>query len=538
MSKREITVGSTSQTIDVFIQDSSVSTGAGLTGLVYNTASLTAYYRKGATGTPTAITLATQTVGGAYSSGGFVAVDGTNCPGQYRLDLPNAALDTAGMVTVYLRGATNMAPCVMEIEVVAVNKFDAVRMGLTAIPNVAQGSTGSIPVSVDTAGRVDVLKINGTSQTARDIGASVLLSNGTGTGQISLSSGGVSVASVGADAISNTSIANTAIRAEHFLAGAIDANALATDAASEIAGAVWDVSIAGHATAGTTGLALSDVLADTGTDGVLVSSGTAAGQISLTSGVVLARDHEGDEIAKATNLATLISRVGSFTATGVNTVLGMFKALLSKTATLPSDVGGTFDPATDSTEALRDRGDAAWTTGTTPPTAAAIRAEIDANSTKLDVATSTRLAAASYSAPPSAASIADAVTDEAVSDHTTAGTVGAQLASIYAAQIDFSDDEANTQDEYSVQWFKNGAPVTSGITSPTIQVIKRSDGTDLIASGTAMTQIGSTGAYKYDATEEANRLSAGEAVLVQVSATIDGSARTWRKVISRDSAAA
>ena len=29
-------------------------------------------------------------------------------------------------------------------------------------------------------------------------------------------------------------------------------------------------------------------------------------------------------------------------------------------------------------------------------------------------------------------------------------------------QIDVADDEANTQDEYSVQWFKNGAPVTSG----------------------------------------------------------------------------
>ncbi len=135
------------------------------------------------------------------------------------------------------------------------------------------------------------------------------------------------------------------------------------------------------------------------------------------------------------------------------------------------------------------------------------------------------------------AAIADAVCDEAVSDHTTAGTVGAQLASIYAAQIDFSDDEANTQDEYSVQWFKNGAPVTSGITSPTIQVIKRADGTDLVAAA-AMTEIGSTGAYKYDATAEANRISAGEAVVVQVQATIDGATRTWRRMLSRDSAAA
>lgn len=176
-------------------------------------------------------------------------------------------------------------------------------------------------------------------------------------------------------------------------------------------------------------------------------------------------------------------------------------------------------------------------TGFNDPTAAAnasaVRSEITTELSRIDVAVSTRLATAGYTAPPSAATVADAVLDEAVSDHTTAGTTGAQLASIYAAQIDFADDEDNATDEYSVQWFKNGAPVTSGITSPTIQVIKRADGTDLVASS-AMTQIGSTGAYKYD--ETTNRVTSGEAVLVQVQATIDGSARTWRKLVSRDTA--
>jgi len=65
----------------------------------------------------------------------------------------------------------------------------------------------------------------------------------------------------------------------------------------------------------------------------------------------------------STNVSTALSRLGSITGSGINTVLGFFKAVLSKTATTPSDIGGTFDPATDSTEAIRDRGDAAWTTG-------------------------------------------------------------------------------------------------------------------------------------------------------------------------------
>ena len=41
-----ITKGATSVGVNVFIRDNSVTTGAGLTGLAYNTASLTAYYSR------------------------------------------------------------------------------------------------------------------------------------------------------------------------------------------------------------------------------------------------------------------------------------------------------------------------------------------------------------------------------------------------------------------------------------------------------------------------------------------------------------
>lgn len=64
------------------------------------------------------------------------------------------------------------------------------------------------------------------------------------------------------------------------------------------------------------------------------------------------------------NQATILNRIGAWTGTGVNTILGAFKAILSKIASMPSDIGGTGDPATDSIEAIRDRGDAAWVTAT------------------------------------------------------------------------------------------------------------------------------------------------------------------------------
>lgn len=118
MAKLAIKPGSTSVTVEVFIQDSSVTTGAGLTGLAYNTASLTAYYKRNGNVAPVAITLATlAAITTAWSSGGFIAADGTNTPGLYRLDIPDAALATgARSVIIYLKGATNMAPCLLEID--------------------------------------------------------------------------------------------------------------------------------------------------------------------------------------------------------------------------------------------------------------------------------------------------------------------------------------------------------------------------------------------------------------------------------------
>lgn len=93
-------------------------------------------------------------------------------------------------------------------------------------------------------------------------------------------------------------------------------------------------------------------------------------------------------------------------------------------------------------------------------------------------------------------------------------------------------DRGATTDFYSFAWFKNAAPVLSGITQPSVRVVKRSDGTDLIASGT-ITQIGSIGAYKYDASG-AERISTENAYVVEVTSIIDGAARTWRKTVGRD----
>jgi len=60
-------------------------------------------------------------------------------------------------------------------------------------------------------------------------------------------------------------------------------------------------------------------------------------------------------------ITTALNRLGAWSGTGINTILGWAKSTAKKDATAPSDIGGTFDPATDSLEALRERGDSgAW----------------------------------------------------------------------------------------------------------------------------------------------------------------------------------
>lgn len=107
-----------------------------------------------------------------------------------------------------------------------------------------------------------------------------------------------------------------------------------------------------------TGFATPDNVTDAQTAilATLPESGRAATQASVD---VIATDVD----AANNYLSSITAKLGAITGSGVNTVLGFFKALLSKTATTPSDIGGAFSASTDSTEAIRDRGDAAWLSG-------------------------------------------------------------------------------------------------------------------------------------------------------------------------------
>lgn len=163
--KLSVVKGATSVLVRIFIQDSSSLVGAGLTGLVFNTSGLTCCRMRDDDGNAgaTSITLATATLG-TWASGGFKEKDATNAPGWYEFGIPNAALATGSRsVDFHFKGATNMAPCPIEIELTGWDNQDAVRGGMTALPNVASGSAGAIPTTGTGANQIQVNGTGGVS---------------------------------------------------------------------------------------------------------------------------------------------------------------------------------------------------------------------------------------------------------------------------------------------------------------------------------------------------------------------------------------
>ncbi|MBZ9926789.1 hypothetical protein [Mesorhizobium sp. BR1-1-4] len=216
-------------------------------------------------------------------------------------------------------------------------------------------TTSGTTALVDANGRVDVAKIAGTAQTARDIGASVLLSSGTGTGQISLTAGiaAVNTTQIAGAAVSATTaqlgvnVVNAggtawnsgAITANTFAAGAITAAKFAANALD----AVWSTTTR-LLTAGTN-IVLAKGTGVTGFNdldapGVRTAVGLASANLDTQlSGISSKTANLPPDPADASDIAAAFSTVNTDVGT-VNTTVNAIKA---KTDNLPATPSGTGD---------------------------------------------------------------------------------------------------------------------------------------------------------------------------------------------------
>jgi hypothetical protein len=131
--------GSTDRSVTVRIIDS--TDGTPETGVVFNTSGIDLWYRReGAAKTSiTEATLAALTT--AHTDGGFLHIG----DGIYRLDLPDAAFASGANYVDFGGTVTGMIVSNGRVRLVDVDLEDAVRAGLTALPNAVAAASGGLP---------------------------------------------------------------------------------------------------------------------------------------------------------------------------------------------------------------------------------------------------------------------------------------------------------------------------------------------------------------------------------------------------------
>lgn len=90
----------------------------------------------------------------AASSGSLAEIDSTNMPGRYYIELTAAELDTIGVIEFRYKAAA-CAEVVARGQVVPFDPYDAVRLGMTALPNAAAEAAGGLYTRGTGAGQIN-----------------------------------------------------------------------------------------------------------------------------------------------------------------------------------------------------------------------------------------------------------------------------------------------------------------------------------------------------------------------------------------------
>ena len=248
----------------------------------------------------------------AATSASISEIDSTNMPGRYYIELTAGELDTIGIIEFRYKAAA-CAEVVARAQVVSFDPYDAVRMGLTALPNAAAEAAGG------------------------------LYTRGTGAGQINQNANGqvdIRMVALLADVITADGIADNAFVAANFAAGAYDAvwsvaariltaNTNFNDpTAAVIADAVWDEDIeaahGGDAAAGLLLRALGAGISNRGNNATL----DALLGVADSAGVDLV-----DEILDGHTMAELTAAIPAATPTLRAAVMLMYHLVRNKSTT-------------------------------------------------------------------------------------------------------------------------------------------------------------------------------------------------------------
>lgn len=298
---RPILKGATDQSTVLRFIDS--ADGTPETGVTDATDGLALWYRREG-GLKVAITPASlAALDTAHTDGGVEHIS----DGYVRIDVPDAAFASGADGVLIGGSATGMVAIGAYHPLEAIDRQDAVRAGLTALPNAAADAAGGLPTS--DAGGLDLDALN-TAAVRLTAARAQVLDDWINAGRL--------------DVILDTIAADVVNLDGAAMRGTDGANTTTPPSAAAIADAVLDEALAGHTTAGSLGKAVADTETDVNT---LLTRITA----TLFSGITSLAEWLGLIAGKQTGNATALTEIR---ATGAGS--------------------GTFDPTTDSNEALRD----------------------------------------------------------------------------------------------------------------------------------------------------------------------------------------
>ncbi len=145
---RQIKTGSSDKSVDLYIIDS--TDGTPETGVTYDESGIDLKYRREGAVVQSITEQTLASLSTAHADGGFLEIGN----GSYRFDVPDAAWASGATKVTIFGTITGMVVLPVEVQLVAHDLNDNIRLGLTALPPAAANAAGGLVIS--SAGGLDI----------------------------------------------------------------------------------------------------------------------------------------------------------------------------------------------------------------------------------------------------------------------------------------------------------------------------------------------------------------------------------------------
>lgn len=203
-------VGVASQVLDIFVQDATVSTGAGLANVIGSSVSFSWWHEgQASVSTGTASTAGSM---GVYSTSAWVQVSSSQALGWYQFGAPDGVFAAGGSAKLHFYGAPSMAPVPVEIDLNAqVNVTDIQGANaVTTAAGVLQASTQALSSAVISSVSGSVGSALGTTAANLiQIYGTAAVTSGAGILNVSTQSLTLSVSAVNVSSIAGSPVATS-----------------------------------------------------------------------------------------------------------------------------------------------------------------------------------------------------------------------------------------------------------------------------------------------------------------------------------------